>query len=305
MDIDELRLFADVARAGSFAAVARRSDMDPSAVSRAVARLETAIGARLFHRSTRSLRLTEAGARFAERVAALLEDFDHARSEALQSVEIPAGVVRLTASVGFAQECVVPLLGELHRRHERLRIELIASDANLDLAAEGIDLALRLASRPEGDYIAARLRRTTYRVVASPEFVAAHRLQAPSDLVAVPCLCFPLAGFRTRWRFMDAAGMETGVAVAGPIQASTSLALRELARQGLGVALLADWLVDAELVGGGLVDVFPHYRVTATEYDTGVWLLYPSRKYLPAKTRAVADFLRQRLAWEHVGTSGE
>lgn len=298
MDIDALRLFVEVARAGSFAAVARRNDMDPSAVSRAIGRLEDELGSRLFHRSTRSLKLTEAGSRFTERVGALLEDFDMARAEALQSTEIPTGLVRLTASVGFAQVCVVPLLGEMHRRYDKLQLELIATDANMDLAAEGIDLALRLASRPEGDYVAARLRTTTYRVVASPEFAASHRMEAPDDLATVPCLCFPLPGFRTRWRFRSDTREEIGVAVAGPVQASTSLALRELARQGLGAALLADWLIDADLEGGSLVDLFPDYQVTATEYDTGVWLLYPSRKYLPAKTRAVADFLRQRLAKE-------
>jgi len=296
MDIDELRLFSEVVRAGSFAAVARRTDADPSAVSRAIARLEDSLGTRLFHRSTRSLRLTEAGQRFAERIDTLLEDFDNARHEALQSSEVPAGLVRLTASVGFSQERVVPLLGDLHRQYERLRIELIASDANLDLAAEGIDLALRLASRPEGDFIATRLRRTTYRVVASPEFAEAHRLTAPDGLAAVPCLCFALTDFRTQWRFKDKDGRETSVAVTGPIQASTSLALRELARRGLGASLLGDWLIDADIAGGTLVDLFPEHRVTATEYETGVWLLYPSRRHLPAKTRAVADFLRQRLA---------
>ncbi len=301
MDLDELRLFSEVARAGSFAAVARRTDADPSAVSRAIARLEASLGTRLFHRSTRSLRLTEAGLRFVERMETLLDDFDSARHEALQSSESPAGLVRLTASVGFAQERVVPLLGDLHRQHDRLRIELIASDANLDLAAEGIDLALRLAPRPEGDFIAARLRRTTYRVVASPEFAGTHRLASPTQLAAVPCLCFPLADFRTQWRFKDIEGRETSVAVAGPIQASTSLALRELARRGMGATLLGDWLIDGDIAAGALVDLFPEYRVTATEYETGVWLLYPSRRYLPAKTRAVVDFLRQRLGGEAGG----
>lgn len=295
MEFVDLRLFCDVARAGSFAAVARRHDADPSAVSRAIGRLEAELGARLFHRTTRSLGLTEAGQRFVQRAEALLEDYEAARAEAVEATEMASGLVRLTASVGFAQVCIVPLLGELHRQHDRLRVELLATDANLDLSAEGIDLAVRLASRPEGDYVATRLRATVYRVVAGPDFAAAHALHEPADLAKAPCLCFPLPGFRTRWLFRDGGGLVTEVPVTGPVQASTSLALRDLARSGLGVTLLADWLVDDDLASGRLVDLFPRHQVTATQFDTAAWLLYPNRRFLPAKTRAVIGFLRERL----------
>src|SRR3954468_17635286 len=163
MDMDDLRLVLDIAHAGNFAAVARRRDLDPSAVSRAIGRIEAELGVRLFHRTTRSLGLTEAGQRFAARTEALLEDFDVARTEAQEATETASGTVRITASVGFGQICIVPLLAELRRRHAGLRIELLATDANLDLAAEGIDLAVRLASRPEGDYVVTKLRDTRYR----------------------------------------------------------------------------------------------------------------------------------------------
>lgn len=296
MDLAELEIFNDVALAGSFAAAARRRDTDPSSISRAMSALEAELGTRLFHRTTRSLALTEAGERFARRAEALLEDFAAARAEALEATDVPSGVVRITASVGFSQVCIVPLLPELCARYERLKIDLVATDANLDLAAEGIDLAVRLAPRPEGNYVVTLLRPTQYHVVASPAFVARYRPKQPRDLTEMPCVVFPLSGFRRRWLFRGPPSDIAEVSVEGRVQASSSIALRELARSGVGAALLGDWLVNDDLARGDLVDLFPHHNVTATEFETAAWLMYPSRKFLPAKTRACIDFLRERLS---------
>jgi len=295
MDLIELEIFAAVARAGSFASAARRRGTDPSSISRSIGTLEAELGTRLFHRTTRSLTLTEAGERFSRRADALLEDFAAARAEALDATDVPSGIVRITASVGFSQACILPLLPELLARYDRLNVDLVATDANLDLAAEGIDLAIRFAPRPLGDYVSSMLRPTVYRVVASPGFAANHRGVQPGDLSALPCLCFPLSGFRSRWLFRDRRKTIQEVPVHGRVQVSSSTALRDLAVSGVGVALLADWLVDDHLKSGRLVDLFPGFDVTATEFETAAWLLYPSRKFLPAKTRAVIDFLRQRL----------
>jgi DNA-binding transcriptional LysR family regulator len=294
MNSVELELFSDVARLGSFAAAARRRDTDPSSVSRAVAALEAELGTRLFHRTTRSMTLTEAGERFAQRVEILLEDYASARAEALNATEVASGVVRLTASVGFAQVCLVPILPDLCARHERLDVDLVATDSNLDLSAEGIDLAIRLAPRPEGNYVASLLRPTRYHVVASPTLAERYAPRRPADLERMPALVFPLPGFRSRWLFRSRSGT-LEVHVQGRVQTSSSIALRELARRGVGVALLGDWLVEDDLARGDLVDLFPRFEVTATEFETAAWLLYPSRRFLPAKTRVVIDFLREQL----------
>lgn len=301
MEFGDLEIFGDVAKASSFAEVARRRDTDPSSISRAISALEAELGTRLLHRTTRSLTLTEAGVRFARRAETLLEDFAAARAEALDATDIPSGVVRLTASVGFAQVCIVPLLPELCAQYDRLDIDLVATDANLDLAAEGIDLAVRLAPRPHGDYVATILRPTNYHVVASPAFAARHKLEVPEDLHGVPTVVFPIGGFRNRWVFRQSGGRTFEVGVRGRVKASSSIALRDLARNGVGAALLGDWLVEEDLTIGTLVDLFPTHAVTATEFETAAWLLYPSRKFLPAKTRAVIEFLRARLGRASVG----
>lgn len=297
MDTDDLALFADVARRGNFAAVARAQDCDPSAVSRAVAALEDRLGVRLFQRSTRRVVLTEAGERFLARVEPLLADLAQAQEEAREINARPAGTVRITASVSLGQTLLVPVVTQARRQFPDLRLELLLTDTNLDLVAERIDLAVRLGPGVSGDVVAARLFDTRYRVVASPRYAAAGTppLAAPQDLAAHRCLLFALPEFRVRWRFRDAAGTVTEVPVSGDVVISNAIALRDCAIAGLGPALLADWLTEDARRGGALVDLFPHHRATATDFDTGAWLLYPSRAFLPHRTRAVADVIRQRL----------
>ncbi|MCA8931697.1 MAG: substrate binding domain-containing protein, partial [Rhodospirillaceae bacterium] len=151
----------------------------------------------------------------------------------------------------------------------------------------------RLGTRVAGDVVAAKLADTAYRVCASPDYLAREgRPERPEDLAECDCLRFALPGFRARWLFADLAGGTVDVPVKGSIQVSGALALRTLALAGMGPSLLADWLVDADIADGRLVDLFPSHRVTATSFETAVWLIYPSRAYLPQKVRAMIDFLR-------------
>src|SRR5579872_6717564 len=144
MDIETLRLFVQVARRGSFAIVARDRGTDPSSVSRTIAALEDELQVRLLQRSTRRMTLTEAGAAYLARLESLIEELDHARDEALAVSARPIGTIRLTASVAFGQKCVAPLLPKLRQTCPDLGIDLILTDANLDLVSEGVDLAIRL-----------------------------------------------------------------------------------------------------------------------------------------------------------------
>ncbi|WP_299043992.1 LysR family transcriptional regulator [uncultured Tateyamaria sp.] len=295
MDIAALRTVQLVAQHHSFAAVARVLDVDPSSVSRTVAGIEAQLGLRLFQRSTRTLTLTEAGALYLDRIGPLLDDLDLARDAAAEISTRPSGRVRLTASVAFGHDMIVPLLSDLRSALPEIALELILSDQTVDLVGGQIDLAIRLAPAPKGDLISARLCATRYRVVAAPAYVQTHGApDTPAGLSAHQCLRMTLPEYRTEWRFRQQQA-ETVVGVTGPILISNALALRAAARNGLGPALLADWMTQRDLKDGRLVDLFPDHQVTATTFDTGAWLLYPSRAYLPAKVRAVIDFLRARL----------
>ncbi len=296
MDVQALELFAAVARRGSFAAVAKERNVDPSSISRAIADLEAELGLRLFQRTTRSMTLTEAGDLYLARIVPLTEELARAREAAAQVTGAPRGLLRITASVTFGQTRIVPLLAEFRARYPQLQIEGLFTDANVDLVAERIDLAVRLAPVVEGDLIAAKLMDTRYRVVASKAYLAgAPPLARPADLSAHKVLLFNLRAFRTRWLFRDGDGREESVPISGDITLSPAGSLREAAIAGLGPALLPDWLVDDAIAAGDLVDTLPQHQATATTFDTAAWLVYPSRAYLPNKVRVMADFLRERL----------
>ena len=296
MDIQQLRTFAEVVHLSSFAAAARRLDLAPSVVTRSVAALEDSLGVRLMHRTTRKLALTEAGAAYYEQVREVLERLDRAADEARATSGEVRGTVRLTTSVAFGQTVLVPMLPALHASHPALEIELLLDDAVVDLVAERVDLAVRLGPPLDSSLVGLQLAPVRYRVVASEDFLARHgRPGVPADLAACACLRLPLPGFRTQWRFRDAAGAVEAVDVKGWLVLSTALALHRAALDGLGPALLPDWLVDRDLNAGRLVDLFPDHEVTANQFDSAVWLLYASRSWLPRRVRAVVDFMKARV----------
>lgn len=296
MDVEVIKVFVDVMRRGSFAAVARHRDVDPSSISRAIATLEREIGFRLFQRTTRRLAPTEAGALYFERVQPLVEEMERARLQAMDVVTGPVGLLRVTASVSFGQKCLVPLLPALRTAYPALSIDLILTDAVVDLIAERVDIAIRLGPRTDSGLIGTRLMRTRYRVCASPGYLEAQGSVAdPPALSERDCLRFPLSGYRSCWRFRDREGDLLDVPVKGSVMISNALALHRAARDGLGPALLANWIVDEDIARGALVDLFPDHEVTATDFDTAVWILYPSRSYVPLKVRAFIDFLKARM----------
>lgn len=295
MDIEALSIFAEVARAGSFSAVARRRRVEPSSISRSVAAIEAELGERLFQRTTRKLTLSEAGALYLARVEPLVAQLDEAAAETRAIGRGPVGALRLSVSVAYGVARVVPLLGAFQTRFPALAIELLMSDEQADLVREGIDLAIRLAPGVDANVVATRLADTRYHVVASPGWLAAHPLDAPATLAGHQTLRFNLPGYRDRWLFRHGQGQVATVPVTGRILMSNALGLRAAAIAGLGPALLADWTIARDLAEGRLVDCFPGWLATATDFDTGAWAIYPSRSFLPNKVRVAIDFLREAL----------
>jgi len=296
MELSRAKLFIQVAHAGSFAGAARDHHVDPSSISREIAAFEGQLGFRLFQRSTRRMSLTEAGENYLARIEPLVEEWERARIEVLDTHSGPSGTLRFTASVTFGQHVLLPLLAAFRERHPGLKLDGVFTDANLDLVAERIDLAVRLAPAIEGDLVATRLMTTQYRVVASPAYLErAPAAAKPDDLASHACLLFPFKAFRLLWQFRDSAGAVVDVAIRGDITLSTAGALRHAALAGLGPALLPDWLVQADIAAGRLIWLFPDHDVTATSFETAAWLVYPSRRHLPQKVRAMIDFLKEQL----------
>lgn len=296
MELENLRIFVEVIRRGSFAAVAKDRNLDPSSISRAIAMLEQDTGTRLLQRTTRRMSLTEAGNLFFTRVEAIVDELDHARDEALAISSTPVGTIRLTASVSFGHQCILPLIPKFRDLYPALKLELLLTDTSLDLVSERVDLAVRLGPSLDNNLISVKLFNARYRVCVSPAYLAhAKPLQKPQDLSAHKCMTFALPDFRTRWLFRDAKGMVREVPINSEIVITSALALRECAIAGIGPTLLANWLVDDDIAQGRLLDPFPSYEVATIDFNTAVWILYPSRNYLPNKVRNMIDFLKQNL----------
>jgi DNA-binding transcriptional LysR family regulator len=295
MDVDVLKMFLSVAQQGSCAAVTRDFGIDPTSVSRGMALLEAELGIRLFQRSTRAMVLTEAGERYRSHIAPLIEELDRAKDDVTASEADPSGIVRLTASVAFGQVCLVPLLPTSRESYPRLQFEMLLTDANLDFVTERIDIALRLGPDFGADLIGVKLFPTRYRAVASAQYVCkTGRITEPSELTARNCLRQTLPDYRSRWLLRRGSLVEE-VLVTGSFVISSPLALRQASLDGLGPALLPNWLIDDDLSAGPLIDLFPGFEAAATSFETGAWLLYPSRSYMPRKVIVAIDFLRANL----------
>lgn len=297
IELSNLLLFVDVVNRSSFAAVARERNIDPSSVSRAIAALEDDLGIRLFQRSTRQLAPTEAGMLYFERIAPLLEEMQQACAAASDMSLQPKGVLRVSASVAFGLRGIVPLLPAFSTAYPDLTLELQLTDALVDLYSERIDVAVRLGAMADSSLVAQSLMQTSFVVCASPAYLT--RQGHPADPAALmtghSCLLFSHKGERSPWIFQDGQGCRNELMLSGRTVISNPLALQQCAVAGMGVALLSRWLVNDDLRAGHLVDLFPDFRVTTSDFNTGVWLVYPSRSYLPLKVRVFVDALKKSL----------
>ncbi|MEM9801969.1 MAG: LysR family transcriptional regulator [Planctomycetota bacterium] len=296
MELRHLRLFLDVHRRESFAAVARDHAVDPSSISRTIASLEAELGFNLFDRTTRKLAPTEAGAVYYQHVAPLVDDLERATELAGTSAKRPQGTLRILAPVSFSLLNVVPVLPRFLGEFPGLRVDLQLTDALLDLVENRIDVAIRLGPLRDSSYISQELAPMRARVCASRAFIERHgHPKTPDDLTALPCLLLDMPGFGGRWLFRDDRGQESHVDVDGPLKTSNAVALKQLALSGIGAILQAEWIVGRELADGALIDLFPEHEVTASHFDNAIWTLRPARSYEPAKVRAFLDFLRTAL----------
>lgn len=292
MDLDTLETFRAVAAAGSFAAYARQLNVAPSSVSRQIAGLEEALQVRLFDRTTRRLVLTEAGATYLARITPLLEDLAQAGEAARDQLTDPTGRLRVATSVAFAERWLLPRLSGFAQRYPKIQLDLQLSDTRVDLRSEGIDLAIRFGAAIHGDYVVRRLRATRYHLVASPGYLAQQgRPNRPLDLQTHSCLQMPYPGFETNWQIRQSDQPPMTVSLGPGSVISNPLALRRAALLDLGIAMLADWMVEEDLAAGSLIDLFPDHEASPGGFDTAAWILYPTRSYVPAKLRAFVDWI--------------
>ena len=272
--------------------MARERNIAPSSVSRAISSLENELGVKLFQRTTRQLSPTEAGVNYYHRVEHLVEELVHAGQLVADSDEQPKGNLRITAPVTFGQILLTPHLPRFMERWPEVSVNLMLSDATVDLVNDRIDIALRLGRLPDSSYAARKLGPMHMVVCAAPAYLERYgHPNHPEELAHHNCLRLPLAGYRTRWIFRRRGEKAFGVDVHGRCTISNVAALADCAIGGMGIVLLPVWSVADALSDGRLTALCADWQVTATDFEAAVWMLYPSKEYLPLKTLAMMEFI--------------
>lgn len=294
MKLEHLKAFIAVYRAGGFAPVAAELNVDPSTVSRAIAGLETHLNARLFNRTTRALSPTEAGEAFFRRVEPLADELDAALEDIFELDQTPAGRLRVTASVSFGQLYLAPRLAAFRQAFPNIKVELVLSDRQIDLVEERIDIAIRHGELADSTMIARKLFDVDYKLVACPTYLEERGYPSrPEDLRNHDLITFPYKSFRESWQFEQGNRCET-IEIDPALTVTNAAALLSCVEVGLGIALLADWTVQAALNQGAVKPLLSDWRVTGTSSSHAVSLIYPSQRFVPPKTRAFSEFLVSR-----------
>ena len=292
-DVSRLRVFVRVVEAGSFSAAGRQLGLVPSSVSRRVAELEDELGARLFHRTTRKLSLTEAGRTYHERAAKILLDVEEARLAVTGADGAPSGILRLTAAASVGRLHLVPALAAFHELHPAVKVMLVMTDRMVDLVDEGLDLAVRVGRQRDSSLVARRIGTSLRLVCASPAYLARAGVpETPADLARHDCLTFRAHPGSNLWRFQGPDG-PVEARVTGPLFANDGEALAAAAVAGMGLVLLPEWLVGPDIREGRLRVVLPDFR--AVPDDSPLYAIYPHQRHLPLKVRAFIDFLVDRF----------
>jgi len=257
--IDNLQAFIDVAKKGSFSAVAKSRNVAVSSISRQVDALEVSLGVLLFHRSSRRLLLTDAGEQFLPRAIGIVSELDEAKAALLDAQAEPSGVLSVTAPAAFGRRHVAPAAASFLQQHPLIELDLHFSDQWIDLSSNRMDVAIRSGALPDSDLTATRLAPVRRLACASPDYLARHGHPArPEDLLQHSCLTVSSTSRTpTGWWAFQGVNKGKALAVQGRLRTDDTEALLQGAVAGLGVVHLASWLVSDMVAAGRLVCLFP------------------------------------------------
>ncbi|MCP3463798.1 MULTISPECIES: LysR family transcriptional regulator [unclassified Bradyrhizobium] len=281
-----LTAFVRVVENGGFSAAARRLNMSTTMVSNHVQALEDRLGVRLLNRTTRKVSLTEIGQAYYDRSTQILADLEQADDIAGALQSTPRGTLRIhiaTHMVPF----VAPVVAEFLSTYPEVKVDLRMGEANVDLIAEGFDLALRMTSPPDSSLIVRSLATWRHVLCCSHAYIEARgRVQQLEELADHNCVRHLNYPFE-EWRFLDRKGNPASVRVSGTLVTNSGEALRTVALQGAGICLAAGFLVHDDLEAGRLVRLLPEYRPIELSMNA----VYPHRHHLSAKVRTFIDML--------------
>ncbi len=291
--LNSMRAFVRVVDGGSFSEVARQTGVAPSSVSRQINDLEDELGVRLFHRSTRSLSLTEAGELYYERAARIAHDVDEAKL-AVSELGSPSGILRVAVPSGVGRELVISTIPAFLARHAGIQIVMSMTDDVVDAIVRRIDVAIRVGELSDSSLRARKIGESPRIVCASPRYLKkAGTPRRPSDLENHPCITWRAHPGHNLWKFRGDDGLTT-VRATGNFYAKNADAIASAAVAGLGFCLLPDWNIAHELRHKQLTRVLK--RFDAVPAASPVWAVHTHQRHVPPKIRAFIDFLVERFA---------
>lgn len=292
--LDTLRVFVAVAEEEGFAPAARRLAMSPPAVTRAISALEERIGTRLLHRTTRIVRLTEAGARFLADCKRILGELEEAEASAAGSHAELRGQIGVTAPVMFGRMFVAPVVFDFLARHPRVSARTLLVDRIVDMLDEGLDVAVRIAHLPDSSLTAIRVGSVRRVVCASPGYLAARGTPAaPADLAQLDTISFSQTGSPEEWSFASGSRLEK-VLPPSQLLVNTADVAIAAAVAGRGLARVLSYQIGPELCDGRLSIVLPAFEPPPVP----IHVVHPEGRRAAARVRAFVDFLVERLRSE-------
>lgn len=289
MNLQDLAVFAEAVRSGSLAAAARRLGLNAMTASRRLAALETELGVRLVQRTTRALSPTAEGEAFLPHAQAMLDEQASALAALRPAGAGVSGQLRVTASAAFGRKVVAPMIARFMAANPDLGVDLLLTDDQVDIVAQGIDVAVRIAKLRDNHLVARRLADNPRRLCAAPAYIARHgKPRVLADLVDHACL---LGTGGSHWVFIRN-GKTVRQKVGGRFTASSIEALHQACIGGLGIANLSGWNVEDDLRAG----VIEPIRLEDAEPEPlAIWAVYPTARLVPAKVRAFVGALEQEL----------
>jgi DNA-binding transcriptional LysR family regulator len=287
----ELTAFIAVAETGGFSAAARRTGQAQPAVSKAVAALEKRLGVALFHRSTRSVTLTDHGQRYLERTRLMIEELDDADNEMTKSSLRVSGLVRISVASTFGRLHILPLIPELLRLHPGLEVDLILSDILRDMVEDRVDMAIRIGAVYEPDAVVRRVAGTPMVCVGSRRYFRERGTpQTPADLVHHNCLLYGGLRGAANWPFVGPDG-PFSVPVRGNLSSNSIETIRAGVLAGVGIGFFTKASLVGDLSHPDIVSVLD----TFVRGGRDVNLVWPKRRFVPARVRRATEFFTEAI----------
>ena len=285
--------FVAVCETQSLTAAARRLGLSPSVMSRQIAALESHLGSRLFHRTTRQISLTDAGARYLERTRRILADLDEAERAAQSDRTEPSGRLSVTAPLIFGRLHVAPMFALFVQRHPKVTVELSLSDRFVNLVEEGHDLAIRIGHLPDSQLIARRFGETRRALISSPAYLAkAGTPLHPNDLARLDTIAFMPGTPPFDWHF-SAEGSDLKVTLAPRFVTNSGDTAIALAADGAGIARVLYYQVQDAIADGRLVEVLAAFSPDPMP----IHAIYPSARLLSGTVRAFVELIGEMADW--------